>query len=129
LVYILTNLPNLLIIFPNFLHNALDMILITTSFNCRPSSMCVHTSHWPYGYPPFTLCPWQWTHRDLCYHCMKCWFSCGMRTTTCASLNHSQFLLSTNQHFVHQSWNLHLSWRCHSWPIIYIDLIPRSYTT
>jgi hypothetical protein len=48
--------------------------------------MCVHTSHWSYGYPPFTLHPWQRTHIDpscslwhLWYHCMKWRFPHGMK--------------------------------------------------
>jgi len=52
LAYGLTNFPNLLIIFPNFLHNTLYATWITPSFNCRHPLMCVHTSHQPYGYPP-----------------------------------------------------------------------------
>jgi hypothetical protein len=80
----------------------------------------VHTSHWPYGYSPFTLCSWQWGHKNpwcslchLCCHHARCWFPCGMRTTTCISFNHIQFLLSMNWHCIHQRWHLHLSWRCH----------------
>jgi hypothetical protein len=43
LTYNLTNLPNLLIIFPSFFHNALKMTCTTTSFNCRyPSMWCTH---------------------------------------------------------------------------------------
>jgi hypothetical protein len=34
----------------------------TPTFNCRYHSMCVHISHWPYGYSFLTLCSWQWTH-------------------------------------------------------------------
>jgi hypothetical protein len=71
----LTNLPNLSIIFPNFFFSALDAIQTTTSLNYRPPPMCVPTSHWPYGYPPLTLRPWQRMHRDswcslwhLCCH-------------------------------------------------------------
>jgi hypothetical protein len=36
---------------PIYLHNALDMIYTTTSCNYMPPSMCMHTFHWPYGYP------------------------------------------------------------------------------
>jgi hypothetical protein len=39
-----------------------------------------------------------------------------MKTITCVSFHHFQFLLSTNQHCVHQRWNLHLNHCCHSWP-------------
>ncbi len=53
LAYNLTNFPNLLINFPNLFHNILNMTSTT-----HPS-MHVHTSHQLYGYPPFTLCPWQ----------------------------------------------------------------------
>jgi hypothetical protein len=43
LIYNLTNLPNLLIIFPSFFHNALNVIRTITSFNCRyPSMRCTH---------------------------------------------------------------------------------------
>jgi len=94
LAYSLINLPILLIIFTNFFHNILNAAWITTSFNYKPPSMCVHTSHWFYGYPPFTLCPWQWTHRDpscslwhLCWHYMKWQFPCGTKIITRISIN------------------------------------------
>jgi hypothetical protein len=58
LAYSSIDFPNLSIIFLIFLHNTLDTINIITSFNFRPPPMCVHTSHQPYAYPPFTLCPW-----------------------------------------------------------------------
>jgi hypothetical protein len=67
---------------PIFSHNALNMIWITPSFNCRFFSMCVHTSHRPYGHSPHMLCSWQWTHGSpwcnswhLCCHCVRCWLS------------------------------------------------------
>jgi hypothetical protein len=123
LAYNSTNFPSLLIIFPNFLHNISYTTWTTPSLNCRHPFMCLHTSHWPYGYPPFTLCSWQWTHWNpwcnswhLCHHCMRCWFSCGMKITTCAFYNHIQLLLSTNQHCAYQRWHLHLSKRCHCRP-------------
>jgi hypothetical protein len=56
LTYSSTNLRNLSIIFSNFLHNILDAAHTATSFNCRPSLMCVHTSHQPYRYPFIMLC-------------------------------------------------------------------------
>jgi hypothetical protein len=84
--------------------------------------MCVHTSHWPYGYPPFMLCSWQWMHRNswcslwhLCYHCMGCWFPCGPRTTTCASFKYVQFFMLMSWQ-AHQRWHLHLSHCCHCQP-------------
>ncbi len=49
LSYSSTNFPNLLIFFPNFLHNDLDVARTITSFNRKPPLMCVHPSHWPYG--------------------------------------------------------------------------------
>jgi hypothetical protein len=56
----------------------LDVIQTITSFNCKPFPMCVHTSHWPYGYPPLTLHPWQGVQGDpwcsswhFCCHCAK----------------------------------------------------------
>ncbi len=57
-----TSLPNLLIIFPNFLHNIWYMTWTTPSFNYRHPLMCVHTSHWLYGDWPLMFCSWQWTH-------------------------------------------------------------------
>ncbi len=87
LIYSSTSLPNFSIIFPNFLHNILYGTWITPSLNCKHPLMCVHTSHRPYGYPPFTLCSWQRTHynpwynlRHLCRHYVRCWFPCGTRT-------------------------------------------------
>ncbi len=54
----LTNIPNLSIIFPNFFHSALDAVVTTTSFDCRPPLLCVHTSHQSNGYPPLMLHSW-----------------------------------------------------------------------
>jgi len=105
----LINLPNLLIIFLNFLHSPLDVAQITTSFNHMPPLMCVHTSHRPYGYPFLMLCPWQWMHWDpwcnsqhFCCHCMGCWLSCGMKIITCASFNDIQFLSSMSWHYFYK---------------------------
>jgi hypothetical protein len=64
LVYSLISLPTLSIIFPIFLHNTLNTIWTTTSFNYKYLSMHVHTSHQCYEHPPFTLCPWQWVNRN-----------------------------------------------------------------
>ncbi len=123
LVYNSTNIPILSIIFPNFLHITMYATWITPSLNCKHLSMCMHTSHWPYGYPPLTLCSWQQTHWNpwcyswhLCHHCMRCWFPRGMRTITCASFNHIQFLLSTSQHCAYQNGHSHFSQCCHCWP-------------
>jgi len=108
---------SLLIIFLSFLHNVLNMAWTTTSFNCKPPSMCVHTSHRPYKYPPFTLHPWQWTHENpwynfwhYCCHCARFWLVHGTKTITHVSFSHTQLLLLTNWHCVDQRWNLHLSW-------------------
>ncbi len=86
-------------------------------------SMCVHTSHQPYGYPLLTLCSRQWMHlhpwynlQHLCCHCTRCWFSRGMIIIPCASFNHIQFLLLMNRHCVYQRWHSHLSQRCHCQP-------------
>ncbi len=94
LVYNSTSFPSLLIIFPIFFHNILNMAWITLSFNCRYLLMCVYTSHWPYGYQTFMLCSQQRMHgnpwcnlRHLCYHCERCWLPHGTKTTTCASFN------------------------------------------
>jgi hypothetical protein len=121
LVHSSSNIPNLLIIFPNFFHTILDMAQITTSFNCKHPLMCVHTSHWPYGYPLLMLHPWQWTHGDpwcsswlFCCDYVRCWLPCGTKKIKCTSLSHIQFLSSTNWHCAHQRWNLHLSWHCNS---------------
>jgi hypothetical protein len=115
----------LLIIFPSFFHNVSDVAWTTTSFNCMPPSMCLHTSHRPYRYPPFTLDPRQRTHKNpwcnlwhYCRHCARCWLPHGTKTTTCVSFSHIQLLLLTNWHCVDQRWNLHPSWRC----IVIVDL-------
>jgi hypothetical protein len=62
MAYNSTSFPNLSIIFPGFLLNVLYTTWTTPSFYCRYLSMCVHSSHRPYGFPPFTLCSWQQTH-------------------------------------------------------------------
>jgi len=53
----LTSFPNLSIIFPIFFDSALNMIWITTYFNCRYLSMHVHTSYWYCRCPPFMATP------------------------------------------------------------------------
>jgi hypothetical protein len=85
--------------------------------------MRMHTSHQPYGYPPFMLHSRQWTHMNprcnfqhLCCHCVKCWLPCGMKIGTCISFNHVQLLSSMSQHCVHQRQHSHLSQHCHYWP-------------
>jgi hypothetical protein len=100
LAYSSTSFPSFFIIFVKFLHNILYATWTTPSFNCKHFSMCVHTSHRPYGYPPLTLCSWQRTHwnpwcnsQHLCHHSTRCWFSCGTKTITCVSFNHIQLLL------------------------------------
>ncbi len=92
LAYILTNLPSLLIIFFYFFHNALNVDWTTKSFNCKYFLMHVFTSHWPYGYPPLMLHPWQWVHKNpwcSLWH-LYCHYQlpCGTKTITCASFNH-----------------------------------------
>ncbi len=92
LAYSSTNLPKLLTSFPRLFHSTLNMTWTAPSLTCRYPLMRVHTSHWPYGYPPFTLCssqrmqmnPWcnSW---HFCYHCAGCWFPCGARIITCVS--------------------------------------------
>jgi hypothetical protein len=64
LAYNLTNFFNLSIFFPNFfiaiqMHPRLPHFSIA-NFPLR----CVHTSHWPCGYPSFTSHPWQCVHKD-----------------------------------------------------------------
>jgi hypothetical protein len=110
LVYNLTNFPNLLIRFPDFFYDTLNMTWTTHPL------MHVHTSHQPYGYPPFMLCSWQQAHMNpwcslwhLCCHCVWCWLPHGAKTTPCASFKHIQFFLSMNQHCVHQKWHSHPS--------------------
>jgi hypothetical protein len=97
-----------------FFHSTSYATWITPSLNCRHPLMCVHTSHWPYEYPPPTLCSWQRMHWNLwcnswhlCRHCKRCWFPRGMITITCVSFNHIQLVLLTNQHHVYQKWHLH----------------------
>jgi hypothetical protein len=77
------------------------------------------------------LCSWRWMRRNpwcsllhLCWHCVKCWLPHVMRTITCTSFNHVQFLSSMTL----QRWYSHLSWRCHCWPNIsrFISLILRN---
>jgi hypothetical protein len=123
LIYSSTNLPSLSIIFPSFFHNISNVVYTTTPFTCRYLLMRVHTSHWPYGYPPLTLHPWQRTHVNswwnswhFCHYCVRCWISRGIKITTCTSFNHIQFLLLTNWHCADQRWNLHPSWHCHCQP-------------
>jgi len=106
-----------------FFHSTSYATWITPSLNCRHPLMCVHTSHWPYEYPPPTLCSWQRMHWNLwcnswhlCHHCKRCWFPRGMITITCVSFNHIQLVLLTNQHHVYQKWHLHPSRCCHYWP-------------
>jgi hypothetical protein len=52
----------------------------------------------------------------LCCHCTGCWLPPRVRTTTCASFKHIQFLSSMSWHCAHQIWHSHLSWCCHCWP-------------
>ncbi len=59
LAYSSTNLPKLSIDFSGIFHSASNMTWTTPSLNCKYPSMCVHTSHEPYGYPLLTLCSWQ----------------------------------------------------------------------
>jgi hypothetical protein len=109
LAYSSTNLPRFFINFFSLFHNLSNMTWIAPSFNCKYPSMCVHTSHWPYGYLTFMKCSWQQAHMNpwcssqhLCYHC--------------ASFKHVQFLPLRNQHCAHQRWHLHLNRHCHYWP-------------
>jgi hypothetical protein len=85
--------------------------------------MCVHTSHQPYGYPPFMLSSWQWTHWNpwwnlwhFCDHYVRCWFPCGTRTITCISFNHIQFLLLMSWHCAYKRWHSHLNRHYHYQP-------------
>jgi hypothetical protein len=94
------------------------------SFNFKYPSMCVHTSHQPYGYSFFTLHSWQRTHKSsccslwyFCCHCVRCWLPHGMKTTTRASFNHVQLLLLMGRHCAHQRRHSNPNWRCHCQPI------------
>jgi hypothetical protein len=123
LVYSLIKFSSLWIIFPNFFHNVPNAIWITIFLNYRYLLMCVHTSHECYKCLFFMLCRWQWAHGHpwcsswhFCCNYMRCWFPCEMRTTTCTSFNHVPFLLLMSWHYVHQRWNLQISWRCYNWP-------------
>ncbi len=62
--------------------------------------------------------PWC-SSQHFCFHCAKCKLSCGTRTTTCASLNHVQFLPLMSQHYVRHKWHSHPSWCYHCWPNVY----------
>ncbi len=133
LAYNLTNFPKLSIKFPNFFHNASNMIWIAPSFNCKYPLMHVHTSHQPYGCPPQMLCSCQWKHmnpwcnsRHLCCHCKGCWLPRGAITTTCASFKKVQLLLSMNWHCAHQRWHSHLRWHYHCRPNVWANLFPQS---
>jgi hypothetical protein len=44
---------------------------------------------------------------------LGCWLPRGLKTTTCASFKHVQFLSLTNWHYAHQKWHSHLNWHCH----------------
>jgi hypothetical protein len=101
----------------------LDVIWNTPSSNCRYLLMCVHSSHRPYGYPPFTMCSWQRVHKNpwcnswhLCCHCARCWLPHGTKIITCVSFNCIQLFLLMSWHCAHQRWHSHFSWRCHCWP-------------
>jgi hypothetical protein len=132
LVYNLVSLPNLSIIFSNFLHCSSYATWSTPSFNCRHPSMCMHTTHRPYGYPFFMLCSRQWMHWNpwcnlwhFFHHCVRCLFPCGTRTITCVSFNHIQLLLLMSWHCAYQRWHSHFSWHCHyqpkvSWSFFYL---------
>jgi hypothetical protein len=121
-VYNLTNLPRLSIFSPNFFttfHTQFELLHPTIIGIFR----CVCTSHWPYGYPPFTLRSWQRTHwnpwcnsRCLCHHCTRSRLPRATKIIKCASFNHIQLFLLTNQHCVHQIWHLHPSRHCHCRP-------------
>ncbi len=119
LVYSSTSFPNLLINFSKKFHNTSHMTWTTPSFNCKHPSMCVHTFHQPYGYPPLlvfmatnTLNPWCNLWHNCC-HCAKCWIPHGTRTITCASFSYIQLLLLMNQHCTYQKWHSHPNQCCH----------------
>jgi hypothetical protein len=93
-------------IFPSFrlvniFHNALNITWIAPSLNCKYPSRCVHTSHWPYGYPFFMLCPWQQVHKNpwyslqhLCCHLHRMLTSMwGENKYMCFFQTHSTFLI------------------------------------
>jgi len=50
--------------FHSLFHNALNTTWTAPSLNCKYPLMCVHTSHQPYGFPPFTSCSWQQVHMN-----------------------------------------------------------------
>jgi len=135
LVYSSTNLPKLSTSFLDLFHNALNMTWITPLLKYMYPSMCVHTSHQPYGYPPFMLCSWQWVHMNpwcnlwyLCCHCEGCWFPCGIRTNTCVSFKHFQLFLLTSQHVFTKNDICTLVNIAIANPI-WMDLLPWSCTT
>jgi len=99
LTYSPTNLPMFSINFPSLFHKVSYTTWIAPSFNCRYPLMHVHTSQWPYGYPPLTLCSWQWTHKNpwcnlwhLYCHCARCWFQCRAKIITFLQTHSTPFV-------------------------------------
>ncbi len=89
--------------FFSFFHNILNMIWTAPTFNCKYSLMRMHTSHRPYGYPPFTLCSWQQAHRNpWCnsWHLVAIVhdvdFHVGWKQLHALFFKHVQLLLSTS---------------------------------
>lgn len=62
----------------------------TPSFNHRPPFLCLHSSHWSFGYPFITMSTWhrcKWymmSSTILCIHCKGSTISCGLETNTCS---------------------------------------------
>jgi hypothetical protein len=58
----------------------------TPSFNHRPLFLCLHSSHWSFGYPFITISTWHWCKRHmmssmiLCIHCKGSTISWGLKT-------------------------------------------------
>jgi hypothetical protein len=115
-----TNLSNVLVIFPIFFvmlqtrHGLLDLSIVGILkcmcthpidlmgdhlLHCAHNNKCIRT--------------YDAIHDNFVAICMRCWLPHGMRTTTCVSFNHVQFLSLMSRHCVHQKCNLDLSWRYH----------------
>jgi hypothetical protein len=52
--------------------------------------LCLHSSHWSFGYPFITMSTWHWykwhmmLSMILCIHCKGNTMSCGLETSTCS---------------------------------------------
>jgi len=108
----------IILAFQFFFHIISNLIRNSSSFNCRYHLVCVHTSHWPYGYSPFAFMAtntWVLMTRFMTPFPPLC----EMLTSMCNENNYMQFLHPHSILFINeltlcsQKWHLHLS-QC--WP-------------